>query len=88
MHQALAHLSKRIASAHKVALDLLNEVEAQVEKEGKRLEEVSEGKRFDEEAAEAQGRFVAALQEAMALVEEAEGSLGEAVERLDELQRS
>lgn len=87
MHQALVHLSKRIAAAHKVALDVLNEVEQQVEKEGKRLEEVSSGKRFDEEQAEAQSRLVAGLQEAMALLEEAEGSLGEAVGRVEELQR-
>jgi hypothetical protein len=87
MHQALAHLSKRIAAAHKVALDVLNEVEQQVEKEGKRLEEVSGGKRFDEEQAEVQSRLVAGLQEAMSMLEEAEGSLGEAVERVEELQR-
>lgn len=87
MHQTVTHLAKRIGAAHKAALDVLNEVEQQVEKEGKRLEEVSAGKRFDEEQAEAQARFVAALQEAMGLLEEAEGSLGEALERLEDLQR-
>ncbi len=87
MHQAVTHLTKRIGAAHKATLDVLNEVEKQVEQQGKALDDVSQGRRFDEEAAEAQSRLVAALQEALALVEDAEGSLADAMRRLEELSR-
>lgn len=87
MHQVVTHLTKRITTAHKATLDILNEVEKQVEQQSKALEDVSQGRRFDEEAAEAQSRLVAALQEAMASLEDAEGSLADAVARLEELSR-
>lgn len=87
MHQAVTHLTKRITATHKATLEVLNEVEKQVEQQSKALDDVSQGRRFDEEAAEAQSRLVAALQEAMALLEDAEGSLADAVSRLEELSR-
>lgn len=87
MHQVVTHLTKRIAAAHKAALDVLNEVERQVEAQGKQLDEVSQGRRFDEEQAAAQARLVGALQEAMALLEDAEGSLGDAQRLLEDLER-
>lgn len=87
MHQVVTHLTKRITTAHKATLDVLNELEKQVEQQGKALDDVSQGRRFDEEAAEAQSRLVAGLQEAMALLEDAEGSLADAVARLEELSR-
>ncbi|MCW8142066.1 MAG: hypothetical protein KIT58_24430 [Planctomycetota bacterium] len=83
----MTHLTKRIAAAHKAALDVLNEVERQVEAQGKQLDEVSQGRRFDEEQAAAQARLVGALQEAMALLEDAEGSLGDAQRLLEDLER-
>src|SRR5690606_4633980 len=87
MHQAVVHLAKRITAAHKATLDVLNEVEKQVEQQAKALDDVSQGRRFDEEAAEAQARLVEALQETLTLLEAAEGSLADAKGRLDDLSR-
>ena len=88
MQPVAVQLMKRVEVAHKAALEVLNEVEKVIEREGKKLEEVSEGRRFDEEAAEQQARLVAALQETLAMVEEAEGSLAEAKDRLEDLTRA
>lgn len=87
MHQNVVQLMKRITAAHKATLDVLNEVEKQVERQGKALDDLSHGRRFDEEAAEAQARLVEGLQETMSLLEAAEGSLADAIARLEELSR-
>lgn len=88
MQPVAVQLLKRVEVAHNGAVEVLNEVERAVERETKKLEEVSEGRRFDEEAAEQQAALVAALQAALALVEEAEGSLAEAMQRLEDLTRA
>lgn len=87
MQPIAVQLLKRVEAAHKGAVEVLNEVEKAVEREGKKLDEVSQGKRFDEEAAEEQSRLCAALQETLALLEEAEGNLAEAMGRLEDLTR-
>ncbi|MCO5170748.1 MAG: hypothetical protein M9894_30845 [Planctomycetes bacterium] len=88
MQQPVTHLTRRIALAHKAALEALNDIERQVEQQAKQLDEMSQARRFDEEAAEAQSRLVAALQDAMTLLERAEGALADAQGRLEELERT
>lgn len=88
MQPVAVQLKKRVEVAHKGAVEVLNEVEKAVEREAKKLEEVSAGRRFDEEAAEQQSRLVEALQATLTLVEAAEGSLAEALERLEDMTRA
>jgi hypothetical protein len=87
VHPGLNHLSKRVQAAHQAALEALKDAEKLVEKEQKRLDEITEERRFDEDAADLQSRLVAGLHEALSLLEEGEGGLAEGLDRLRELER-
>jgi methyl-accepting chemotaxis protein len=88
MQPVAVQLLKRVEVAHKGAVEVLNEVEKAVERESKKLEEVSSGRRFDEEAAAELTQLVEALQRTLAHVEEAEGALAEAMAGLEDLTRA
>jgi uncharacterized protein YukE len=84
MQDPLQHLAKRVTTARSTVDEVLRELEKQTEREGKSLEEAAFGEDFDADFASRQEDVVAALNEALRLVDSASASLEEAARGLRE----
>jgi len=86
MHQAFTHLAKRVADVSKALLEVSQELQNQLERENKTLEEAEYGDAFDEELAPIQEKVVAALQESLEELDDAERLLASTEVRLKDIQ--
>jgi exonuclease VII small subunit len=85
MHEVFTHLAKRIGAVRDTVTNLVRELEQQLERENETLEQAAYGDDFDEGLTPVQEQVVAALQEALELVDGAETKLDEARGVLAEL---
>ncbi len=82
MHQVFVHLAKRVASAREALNVVIREMQKQSEHETKTLEEAAYGDEFNSELAPIQEKVVAALQEVLEALDEADARLGLAEETI------
>lgn len=85
MHAAFNHLGKRVREAQEALNQVIREIQKQAERETKTLEQAAFGDEFDEELAPIQDKVVAALQEAMELLDEADRAMDDARRTLEDI---